>query len=75
MWFQAAEVSDDRFFLTLGFVAAAFFPLSSSVDWEKSFHFRQPSKSMSACMQPHSMTFCSSHGKFTGYEEVSKHSI
>ena len=29
-------------------------------------HFRQPSKSMRACMQPHSVTFCSSHMMFTG---------
>ena len=34
--------------------------------WEKSFHFRQPSKSMRACMQPHSITFRSSQTKLTG---------
>jgi hypothetical protein len=34
----------------------------------KSFHFRQPSKSIRACMQPHSLTFRSSQTKFTGYE-------
>jgi len=33
----------------------------------KSFHFRQPSKSIRACMQPHSFTFRSSQTKFTGY--------
>lgn len=33
---------------------------------EKSFHFRQPSKSMRACMQPHSITFRSSQTKLTG---------
>lgn len=30
-------------------------------------HFRQPSKSIRACMQPHSVTFCSSHMMFTGW--------
>lgn len=34
--------------------------------WEKSFHFLQPSKSISACIQPHSMTFLSSQTKLTG---------
>lgn len=35
-------------------------------------HFRQPSKSIRACMQPHSVTFCSSHTMFTGWDlEVS----
>lgn len=29
-------------------------------------HFRQPSKSIRACMHPHSVTFCSNHGKPTG---------
>jgi hypothetical protein len=29
-------------------------------------HLRQPSKSIRACMQPHSVTFCSSQGKPTG---------
>lgn len=28
---------------------------------------RQPSKSIRACMQPHSVTFCSSHGNPTGW--------
>lgn len=37
------------------------------VCWEKSFHLRQPSKSISACIQPHSMTLRSSQTKFTGY--------
>jgi hypothetical protein len=37
--------------------------------WEKSFHFLQPSKSISACMQPHSMTLRSSQTKLTGYDE------
>jgi len=30
-------------------------------------HLRQPSKSIRACMQPHSVTFCESQGKPTGY--------
>lgn len=34
--------------------------------WERSFHLRQPSKSIRACMQPHSMTFRSSQRKLTG---------
>lgn len=33
---------------------------------EKSFHLRQPSKSISACMQPHSVTLRESQSKFTG---------
>ena len=37
--------------------------------WEKSFHLRQPSKSIKACMQPHSMTLRSSQTKFTGCVE------
>lgn len=38
-------------------------------DWSsmKPRHLRQPSKSMRACMQPHSVTFCSSHSKRTGW--------
>lgn len=31
-----------------------------------SFHLRQPSKSISACMQPHSLTLRSNHTKLTG---------
>lgn len=31
-------------------------------------HLRQPSKSIRACMQPHSVTFCSSQGNPTGWE-------
>lgn len=34
-------------------------------------HLRQPSKSMRACMQPHSVTFCSSQGNPTGYNKYS----
>ena len=34
---------------------------------ERSFHLRQPSKSIRACMQPHSMTLRSSQTKLTGY--------
>ena len=34
--------------------------------WANSFHLRQPSKSIRACMQPHSMTFRSSQRKATG---------
>ena len=34
---------------------------------EKSLHLRQPSKSISACMQPHSITLRSSQTKFTGW--------
>lgn len=45
----------------LGFLDGVF-----SLDWEKSFHLRQPSKSMRACMQPHSMTLRSSQTKLTG---------
>jgi hypothetical protein len=33
-------------------------------------HFRHPSKSIRACMQPHSVTFCSSHGNPMGYGYV-----
>jgi hypothetical protein len=33
---------------------------------EKSFHLRQPSKSIRACMQPHSTTLRSSQTKLTG---------
>jgi hypothetical protein len=38
-------------------------------DWASSAnprHFRQPSKSIRACMQPHSVTFCSNQGNPTG---------
>lgn len=33
-------------------------------------HLRQPSKSIRACMQPHSVTFCDSQGNPTGYERA-----
>lgn len=39
------------------------------VDWEMSRHLRQPSKSMRACMHPHSITLRSSQTKFTGYKK------
>lgn len=39
----------------------------SCLELAKSFHLRQPSKSMRACMQPHSLTLRSSHTKFTGW--------
>lgn len=42
-----------------------------SLDWEKSFHLRQPSKSMRACMQPHSLTLRSSQTKLTGWKAKS----
>ena len=44
----------------------AFLSASTRFVWLKSFHLRQPSKSMSACMQPHSITLRVSHSKFTG---------
>ena len=34
-------------------------------------HFRQPSKSINACMQPHSVTFCCNHSNRTGWINVS----
>ena len=40
------------------------FALSES--FAKSFHLRHPSKSISACMQPHSLTLRSSQTKLTG---------
>ena len=36
------------------------------VGWVKSFHFRHPSKSIRACIQPHSMTLRSNQTKLTG---------
>lgn len=49
-------------------VAAAFLSAAAEcLAWLKSFHLRQPSKSMRACMQPHSITLRVSHSKFTGY--------
>lgn len=33
-------------------------------------HFRQPSKSIKACMHPHSVTFCSNHSNRTGYGKL-----
>ena len=41
--------------------------LSLRWDCETSRHLRQPSKSINACMQPHSITFRSSQTKFTGW--------
>ena len=49
------------------FPPMAFLSASAGFVWLKSFHLRQPSKSMSACMQPHSITLRVSHSKFTGY--------
>lgn len=49
----------------------AFLSASAGFVWLKSFHLRHPSKSMSACMQPHSITLRVSHSKFTGYQNVS----
>lgn len=40
--------------------------LALSESFAKSFHFRHPSKSMRACMQPHSFTLRSSQTKLTG---------
>ena len=40
--------------------------LALSESFAKSFHFRHPSKSMRACMQPHSLTLRSSQTKLTG---------
>jgi hypothetical protein len=37
------------------------------------FHWRQPSTSISACIQPHSMIFFSSHSKLTGLVKKSLH--
>lgn len=48
------------------FAPMAFLSASAGFVWLKSFHLRQPSKSMSACMQPHSITLRVSHSKFTG---------
>ena len=47
-------------------ILLALLSLALSESFEKSFHFRQPSKSMRACMQPHSLTLRSSQTKFTG---------
>lgn len=64
-------VIDSLFFLfALILFAAAFLAASSSSAFcEKCFHFLQPSKSISACMQPHSMTFLSNQTKFTGWSD------
>ncbi len=51
----------------------AWLPASLSRACEKSFHFRQPSKSMRACMQPHSMTFLESQSKLTGWDVTSQY--
>ena len=66
-----------------GLLSLPFHPLGLPVAWppaslsracEKSFHFRQPSKSMRACMQPHAMTFLESQPKLTGWTlRVSMH--
>jgi hypothetical protein len=48
----------------------AFFSFTA-LSASKFFHLRQPSKSMRACMQPHSLTLRSSHTKLTGYVRVS----
>lgn len=47
-------------------ILLALLSLALSESLEKSFHFRQPSKSMRACMHPHSLTLRSSQTKFTG---------
>lgn len=60
----AAKV-EVRFFLTLD-LPTTLVLASLACASEKSFHLRQPSKSMRACMQPHSMTFLSSQTKLTG---------
>ena len=62
---QAAAVMDNLFFL-IGFPLVL--AVSSCVLCEYSFHFRQPSKSIRACMQPHSFTFRCNHSKLTGCE-------
>jgi len=49
----------------IGDFIAAFAFSAVSVE-EKSFHFLQPSKSMSACIHPHSLTLRSSQTKLTG---------
>src|SRR5450432_2955566 len=57
------------FFLFLLFPGAGTFLLDSlSGEFcEISFHLRHPSKSISACIQPHSITFRSNQTKFTGW--------
>lgn len=47
-------------------ILLALLSLALSESFEKSFHFRQPSKSIRACMHPHSLTLRSSQTKFTG---------
>ena len=39
--------------------------------WEKFFQVRHPSKSIRACMQPHSITLCLIYSKRTGYTVIS----
>lgn len=51
------EGVEDRFFFDLAFGSIFMATSLCSASLEKSFHFRQPSKSIRACMQPHSMTF------------------
>ena len=61
------EDSEERFLLALALADGVF--LAASFCWtslEISFHCRQPSKSISACIHPHSMTFRSSQTKLTG---------
>lgn len=61
------------FFFFAAALLFASFSLSADLSgcWEKSFHLRQPSKSISACMQPHSITLRSSQTKLTGFGVVS----
>lgn len=64
--YEIAATWDERLFLALGLAVGAFFAASFSSASEKVFHDLHPSKSMSACIQPHSRTLVSSHGKLTG---------
>lgn len=66
---QAGKARDWRFFFVLALAMAFLVASDSPAFWEKSFHFLQPSKSIKACMQPHSMTFRSSQTKLTGCDE------
>ena len=51
-----AAFKERRFFLALALADAFLAASVSSPLWDRSFHFLQPSKSMRACIQPHSMT-------------------
>ena len=64
--YEIAATWAERLFLALGLAAGAFFAASFSSASEKVFHDLHPSKSMRACMHPHSRTLVSSHGKLTG---------